>query len=122
MEAIDSQSYAPKKFVDRRIRFCVECGSTRVEVYGNYLACSECKAVRHFKVKPAHFVPGDFVRIVENGKNPDVIYKIVKIKKSHQGMISYILKRESSKTEIPYYEGDSSHLEKIIVSRAKSKR
>lgn len=122
MRIIDSQDYTRKKLVDRRIRFCVECGSTRIEVYGKYLACSECKAIRHFKVKPVRFQPGDFVRIVEKYESSDIVYRIIKIKKSQEGTVSYILKRESSRIEILYYEGDNSHLEKIITTREKSRK
>lgn len=121
MSIIDSQNYKQKKFVDSRIKFCVECGSTKVAVYGRYLVCSDCKTIRHFKVRPVRFQRGDFVRIIEEGKRADIVYEIAKVKKSKAGVVSYILKGKS-RIEIPYYEGSNSHLEKVETTRVSQKK
>lgn len=56
---------------------------------------------------------GDAVRIIEFEKNPGIIYKIKKIKKSQDETTLYLLKSESSAITLLYYEGKDSHLEKI---------
>jgi len=108
--------------VDPRVRICVECGSIDIEAYGKYVVCRECKVIRHFKIKPSRFHSGDFVRIVENGKNSETIYRIKKIKKSKEGTILYVLKSESNDKEILYYEGKDAHFQRVIQSRITKKR
>ena len=104
-------------FVDPRVGICIECGSINVESHGKYIACRECKATRHFKIKPSRFYPGDFVRIVEDKEDSQIIYRIKKIKKSKEGLIRYTLKSEINGKEIPYYEGKDAHLQRVMQSR-----
>ena len=58
------------------------------------------------------FEIGDKVRIVENEKNENIVFEISKIKKSADGSLLYLLKRESSPITLLYYESDESYLEK----------
>lgn len=110
-----------KNCVDRRIRICVECGSKNTEIYGKYIICKTCKAIRHFKVKRSMFHPGDIVKIVEQEMDFNISYKIIKIKKSKEGTVLYILKSESDNKEVLYYESDNSYLEKMVIAKSKSK-
>ncbi len=124
MGLIDSlkNRYTRDNYVDPRVRICVECGSMTTEVYGKYVVCRECKVIRHFKIKPSRFHPRDFVRIVEDGKDSEIIYRIKKIKKSNEGAILYVLKPESNDKEILYYEAKDAHLQRVIESRTKKKK
>ena len=124
MGLIDSlkNRYKRDNYVDPRVRICVECGSITVEVYGKYVVCRECKVIRHFKIKSSRFHPGDLVRIVENGKDSEIIYRIKKIKKSNEGAVLYILKPESNDKEILYYEAKDAHFQRVIESRTIKKK
>ncbi|MCH7940782.1 MAG: hypothetical protein IH842_02280 [Thaumarchaeota archaeon] len=124
MRLIDSlkNRYTRDNYVDPRVRICVECGSMTTEVYGKYVVCKECKVIRHFKIKPSRFHPRDFVRIVEDGKDSEIIYRIKKIKKSNEGAILYVLKPESIDKEILYYEAKDAHLQRVIESRTIKKK
>ncbi len=124
MGLIDSlkDRYVKDKYVDPRIRICVECGSMNMEVYGKYVVCRECKVIRHFKIKSSRFHPSDLVRIVENGKDSEIIYRIKKIKKSNEGVVLYVLKPESNDKEILYYETKDAHLQRVIESRTRKKK
>ncbi len=124
MGLIDSvkNRYTRDNYVDPRVRICVACGSMKTEVYGKYVVCRECKAKRHFKIKQSRFHPGDLVRIVEDGKNSEIIYKIKKMNKSNEGTVLYILKPESNGKEVLYYEGKDAHLQRVIESRIKKKK
>lgn len=110
-----------RKYVDRRVRICVECGSSNTDIYGKYTICKECKAVRHYKVKRSTFHLGDMVRIVEQEMDSNIVYKIIKIKKSKEGTALYIMKSELDNKEVRYYEGNNSYLEKVILAKTKSK-
>jgi len=69
----------------------------------------------HFKHN-AHeigFKKGDLVRIIDSEKNSYIIYKIKKMKKSHDGIKLYLLKSTSSKISVLYYESPYSYLEKV---------
>ncbi len=124
MGVIDSlkNQYARDKYVDPRVRICVKCGSMATEVYGKYVVCRECKVIRHFKIKPSRFHIGDLVRIVEKGKDSEIIYRIKKIKKSNEGAVLYVLKPESDRKEILYYEGKDAHLQRVMESRTIKKK
>ncbi len=108
--------------VDPRVCICVECGSFNTQVYRKYVVCRECKVTRHYKIKLSRFHPGDLVRMVEKGVDPEVIYKIKKIKKSKEGVILYVLKPETNDKEVLYYEGKDANLQRVIVSRTKKKK
>lgn len=114
--------YKKESYVDPRVRICVECGGIRTEIYGKYVVCKECKAVRHFKVKPSRFHTGDLVRIVDDGKDSEIIYRIKKIKKSNEGAILYVLKPESNGNDVLYYEGKDAHLQRVIETRYSKKK
>ena len=73
-----------KKFVDPKIRICVECGSVDIDVFGKYISCRECKKIRHFKIKFSRFDSGDYVRIIDQDTDSNCIYRIKKIKKSKE--------------------------------------
>ena len=123
MGIIDSlKKYQRGNYVDPRVRICVECGSTMTESFGKYVVCKECKAIRHFKLKPSRFHPGDMVRIVEDGMDSEVVYTIKKIKKSNEGLVQYVLKPYSGGKDILYFEGKDSHLQRIIETSSKKKR
>ena len=122
IDSVKNRYMKSNNFVDPRVRICVECGGIDIETYGKYIVCKECKAIRHFKIKPSRFHSGDFVRIVENGENSETIYRIKKIKKSKEGTIVYILKSESSDKEILYYEGKDAHFQLVVQSRITKKR
>ncbi len=125
MKIIDSLKNQHRKrteSVDPRVRICVECGSINTEVYGKYVVCRECRVARNHKIKPSRFHPGDLVRMVEKGMDPEVIYKIKKIKKSKEGTILYVLKPETNDKEVRYYEGKDADLQRVIVSRTIKKK
>jgi len=124
MGLIDSlkNRYTRDNYVDPRVRICVACGSMKTEVYGKYVVCRECKAKRHFKIKLSRFHPGDIVRIVEDGKDSKIIYRIKKMNKSNEGTILYVLKPESNGKEVLYYQGKDAHLQRIIESKTKKKK
>ena len=105
-----------KDLVDPRVRICVECGSLNIETHGKYIACKECKTIRHFKVKPSIFHEGEFVRILEEGIDPEIVYRIKKIKKTNQGTVLYVLQTESSRKEVLHYEGKDTKLQRVIRS------
>lgn len=67
------------------------------------------------------FQLGDIVRIVEQELDSNIVYKIIKIKKSKEGTVLYILKSESDNKEVHYYEGNNSYLEKLVLAKSKSK-
>ena len=119
MGLIDSLKnwYAREKYVDPRVRICLECGSMTTAVYGKYVVCRECKVIRHFKIKPSRFHPGDLVRIEADGEDSEIIYRVKKIKKSNEGMVLHVLKPESNGKEVLYYEGKDAHLQRVIESR-----
>ena len=119
MGLIDSLKnwYAREKYVDPRVRICLECGSMTTAVYGKYVVCRECKVIRHFKIKPSRFHPGDLVRIEADGKDSEIIYRVKKIKKSNEGVVLYVLKPEYNGKEVLYYEGKDAHLQRVIESR-----
>ena len=114
--------YAREKYVDPRVRICLECGSMTTAVYGKYVVCRECKVIRHFKIKPSRFHPGDLVRIEADGKYSEIIYRVKKIKKSNEGVVLYVLKPESNGKEVLYYEGKDAHLQRVIKSRTTNKK
>jgi len=124
MGLIDSMKnrYTRDNYVDPRVRICVECGSMNTEVYGKYVVCRECKTKRHFKIKQSRFHPGDLVRIVEDGKNSEIIYKIKKMNKSNEGTVLYVLKPESNGKEVLFYLGKDAHLQLIIESKTIKKK
>ena len=108
--------YVKKKYVDPKIRICVECGSSRLSSYGKYISCKDCGIIRHFKVKTTRFSPGECIRILES--NSDIIYRIKKIKKSKEGTILYVLRSLEDNSELLYYEGVDSKIQKVIETRA----
>ena len=59
------------------------------------------------------FKKGDLVRLIDSEKNSDIIFKIKKMKKSHDGTKLYLLKSTSSKISLLYYESSDSYLEKV---------
>ncbi len=124
MGLIDSLKnlYTRDNYVDPRVRICVECGGMNMEVHGKYVVCRECKVIKHFQIKPSSFHPGDLIRIVENGKDFEIIYRIKKIKESNEGIFLYVLKRESNDKEILYYQGKDAHLQRVIVSKTIKKK
>ncbi len=124
MGLIDSlkNRYKRDNYVDPRVRICVECGSMTVEVYGKYVVCRECKVIIHFKIKQSRFHPGDLVRIEEDGKDSEIVYRVKKIKKSNEGVVLYVLKPESNGKEVLYYEGNDAHLQRVIESRTTNKK
>ena len=97
------------------VRICVDCGSTRTDINYKSITCRDCGTVRHFDVTPhkPDFEKGDLVRIIDSEKNSDIIYKIKKTKKSHDGTKMYLLKSKSSKISLLYYESTDSYLEKV---------
>jgi len=97
------------------VRICVDCGSTRTDINYKSITCRDCGTVRHFDDNPhkAGFEKGDLVRIIDSEKNSDIIYKIKKTKKSHDGTKMYLLKSKSSKISLLYYESTNSYLEKV---------
>ena len=124
MGFIDSlkDRYSKDRYVDPRVRICVECGSISTDVYGKYVVCRECKVIRHFKVKSSRFHPGDLVRIVEDGKDSEIIYRIKKIKRSNEGTVLYVLKSEANRKEVLYYEGKDAHLQRVIETKYSKKK
>ncbi len=124
MGLIDSLKnlYTGDNYVDPRVRICVECGGMNTEVDGKYVVCRECKVIKHFKIKLSSFHPGDLIRIVENGKDSEIIYRIRKIKESNEGIVLYVLKRESNDKEILYYQGKDAHLQRVIESKTIKKK
>ena len=124
MGLIDSLKnlYAREKYVDPRVRICLECGSMTTAVYGKYVVCRECEVIRHFKIKPFRFHPGDLVRIEEDGKDSEIIYRVKKIKKSNEGMVLYVLKPESNGKEVLHYEGKDAYLQRVIESKTTNKK
>ena len=105
-----------------RVRICVECGSSDINIHGKYLVCNECKTAKHYKIKSSRFFPGQLVRIVEKEVDADIIYKVKKIKKSKEGLILYVLKPETKGKEILYYEGKDADLQQVIESRTIKKK
>ena len=97
------------------VRICVDCGSTSTDINYKSITCRDCGIVRHFDDTPHEpgFKKGDLVRIIDFEKNSDIIYKIKKMKKSHDGSKLYLLKSESSKISLLYYESTDSYLEKV---------
>jgi len=124
MGLIDSlkNRYRRDNYVDPSVRICVACGSINTEVYGKYVVCRECKVIKHFKIKLSRFHPGDLIRIVEDGKDPEIIYRIKKMNKSNEGTVIYILKPESNGKEVLFYQGKDANLQRIIESRTKKKK
>lgn len=124
MGLIDSLKnlYTRDNYVDPRVRICVECGGMNTKVDGKYVVCRECKVIKHFKIKLSSFHPGDLIRIVENGKDSEIIYRIRKIKESNEGIVLYVLKRESNDKEILYYQGNDAHLQRVIESKTIKKK
>ena len=97
------------------VRICVDCGSTLTDINYKSITCRDCGTVRHFDDTPHKpgFKKGDLVRIIDSEKKSDIIYKIKKTKKSHDGTKMYLLKSKSSKISLLYYESTDSYLEKI---------
>lgn len=97
------------------VQICVDCGSTRTDINSKSITCRDCGIVRHFGNIPheSGFTKDDLVRIIDSKKNSDIIYKIKKMKKSRDGTKLYLLKSESSKILLLYYESTYSHLEKV---------
>ena len=56
---------------------------------------------------------GEKVRIVGSGKKSDEIYVIKKIETSKNDIAVFLLKSDSSNDHIIFYDGKTSHLEKI---------
>lgn len=64
---------------------------------------------------------GDVVRIVEQKMDSNIVYKIIKIKKSKEGTVLYVLKSELDNKEVRYYEGNNSYLEKLVMAETRSR-
>lgn len=122
MNMNNSKGSDAHKYVDRRVKICVECGSSNTNIYGKYIICKECRAIRHYKVKRSMFHLGDVVRIVEQKMDSNIVYKIIKIKKSKEGTVLYVLKSELDNKEVRYYEGNNSYLEKLVMAETRSRR
>ena len=122
IDSIKNNSKKNSELIDPGIGICVECGSINTARYGKYIVCKECKVIRHFRIKPSRFNPGDLVRIVEDKNNSEVIYQIKKIKKSKEGAILYVLKSSSDDKEILYHEGKDAHLQIVIQSKTRKNR
>ena len=103
------------RIVQPNVRICVDCGSTMTDINDKRITCRDCGSVRHFDDTPHKpgFEKGDLVRIIDSEKNSDIIYKIKKTKKSHDGTKMYLLKSEPSKISLLYYESPDSYLEKV---------
>ncbi len=56
---------------------------------------------------------GEKVRVVESEKKSDEIYVIKKIETSKNDTAVFLLKPDSSNDHIIFYDGKTSHLEKI---------
>ena len=110
--------YVKKKYVDPKVRICVECGSSRLSSYGKYISCKDCGVIRHFRIKATRFYPGECVRILES--NSDIIYRIKKIKKSKEGTVLYVLRSLEDNSELLYYEGVNSKMQKVIETKTSS--
>ncbi len=112
-----------KKQVQPSVRICFDCGSSRTNIENQSITCMDCGVVRNFN-NNAHeicFKKGDLVRIIDSEKNSDIIYKIKKMKKSHDGTKLYLLKSTSSKISLLYYESPYSYLEKVEYYPIKGK-
>jgi len=104
-----------KKQAQPSVRICLDCGSNRTSIDFQSITCRDCGVVRNFKYN-AHeigFKKGDLVKINDSEKKSDIIYKIKKMKRSHDGTKLYLLKSKSSKISLLYYESPYSHLEKL---------
>jgi len=111
------------QIVQPSVRICFDCGSSRTDIDSHSITCRDCGIVRSFN-KNAHeinFKKGDFVRIIDSEKNSDIIYKIKKMKKSHDGTKLYLLRSTSRKISLLYYESSYSHLEKVELYPIKGK-
>jgi len=110
-----TRSHFKHRTVVSNVRICVDCGSTITDINYKSITCRDCGTVRHFDDTPHKpgFEKGDLVRIIDSEKNLDIIYKIKKTKKSHNGTKMYLLKSKSSKTLLLYYESTNSYLEKV---------
>ena len=109
--------------VQPSVRICFDCGSSRTDIDSNSITCRDCKIVRSFN-NNAHeisFKKGDLVSIIDSEKNSDIIYKIKKMKKSHDGTKLYLLRSTSSKMSLLYYESSYSYLEKVEYYPIKGK-
>ena len=97
------------------VRICVDCGSTRTDINYKSITCRDCGTVRYFGDTPHKpgFEKGDLVRIIDSEKNSDIIYKIKKTKKSHDGTKMYLLKSKSRGGLVLYHESTDSYLEKV---------
>ena len=103
-----------RKPVNTKVRICVECGSIRTALNNKGITCLDCGVEKKFndQSKPK-FQKGDLVRILEVGKDSELIYKIKKLKKSADGTQLYLLKSDKSKITLLYNESEESHLEKV---------
>ena len=115
IEALKDRNKNRKKVLPS-VRICVDCGSTKTDINEHQsITCRDCGTVRNFDDN-AHepgFKKGDLVRIIDSEKNSDIIYKIKKMKKSHDGTKLYLLKSASSKISCLYNESHDSYLEKV---------
>lgn len=59
------------------------------------------------------FKLGERVKIIGIGEDPNRIYHIKKISKSHDGITLYILESESDSISRLYYETEDSRLERL---------
>jgi len=105
-----------RKTVNSGIRICVECGSILTSVNKKKIKCTQCGSSIKFKheiFKPK-FKAGTSVRIIDSENDSNQIYKIKKVKKSHDGTILYLLKSNSKGITLLYNESEKSHLEKDV--------
>ncbi len=97
------------------VRICLNCGSNRTNIDSQSITCMDCGVVRNFEYNTHEigFKKGDLVRIIDSEKKSDIIYKIKKMKRSHDGTKLYLLKSKSRKISLLYYESPYSYLEKV---------
>jgi len=121
--SITLSNFKNKKQVQPSVRICFDCGSSRTDIDSHSITCRDCGIVRGFN-KNAHeinFKKDDLVRIIDSEKNSDIIYKIKKMKKAHDGTKLYLLKSTPRKISLLYYESSYSHLEKVEYYPIKGK-
>jgi len=102
--------------VNQYIKICVECGSTKISISEKTVNCKDCGVSHKRKniIPNLKFRPSDLVRIIDSGKNSELVYKIEKINQDSEGVIHYVLKSKSSKITLFYHENSESHLEKSL--------
>ena len=105
-----------RKQAQPSVRICLDCGSDRTNIDSQTITCMDCGVVRKFEYNSHEicFKKGNLVRINDSEKNSGIIYKIKKMKRSHDGTMLYLLKSKSSKISLLYYESPYSYLEKVI--------